>query len=158
MKTAYKFRLYPNRQQEVILDVTLETCRHLYNEALAAKKEAWEDDRTDLSYNEMSRQVLANRGHNPYLSSIYAHSLQDVLGRLDKAFKAFYRRVKNGEEPGYPRFKGKGWYKSFTYPDAGTGYKIQGSKLTLSKIGSIRIFAHREVKGKIKTSLSRKTR
>lgn len=148
--------MYPNRHQEASLDLTLETCRNLYNEALAAKKEAWEDDRTDLAYNEMSRQVLANRCHNPYLSSVYAHSLQDVLRRLDKSFKAFYRRVKNGEEPGYPRFKGKGWYKSFTYPDVRKGYKLQGSKLMLSKIGSIRIFKHREIKGKIKTCTIKK--
>ncbi|MEM2097941.1 MAG: transposase, partial [Methanothrix sp.] len=54
-------------------------------------------------------------------------------------------------KPGYPRFKGRGWYKSFTYPDAGIGYKIEGSKLILSGIGAIRIFKHREIEGKIKT-------
>jgi len=70
--------------------------------------------------------------------------------------KAFFRRVKVGEEPGYPRFKGQGWYKSFTYPDSETGYKLQGSKLKLSKIGSIRIFKHREVEGRIKTCTIKK--
>ena len=80
--------------------------------------------------------------------------LQDVLRRLDKSFKAFFRRVKAGEKPGYPRFKGKGWYKSFTYPQV--GFKLEGSKLTLSKIGSIRIFMHREIEGKIKTCTIKK--
>ena len=87
---------------------------------------------------------------------MYAHCLQDVLRRLDKSFKAFFRRVKTGENPGYPRFKGRGWYKSFTYPDAGTGYRLEGSKLYLSKIGSIRIFKHREIEGKVKTCTVKK--
>jgi putative transposase len=85
---------------------------------------------------------------------IFSQVLQDVLRRLDKSFKAFFRRVKAGEKPGYPRFKGRGWYKSFTYPQA--GFKIEGSKLTLSKIGTIRIFKHREVEGKIKTCTIKK--
>ena len=80
--------------------------------------------------------------------------LQDVLRRLDKSFKAFFRRVKAGKAPGYPRFKGHGWYKSFTYPQV--GFKLEGSKLTLSKIGSIRVFKHREVEGKIKTCTIKK--
>ncbi|MCJ7445881.1 MAG: transposase, partial [Methanotrichaceae archaeon] len=103
-----------------------------------------------MSYNEISRQVPSNRKRNPYLSPVHSQVLQDILIRLDKSFKAFFRRVKAGEEPGYPRFNGKGWYKSFTYSQ--TGYKLEDSKLTLSKIGSsIRIFKHREVEGKIKT-------
>jgi putative transposase len=85
---------------------------------------------------------------------VFSQVLQDVLRRLDKSFKAFFRRVKAGAKPGYPRFKGKGWYKSFTYPQA--GFKLDGSKLTLSKIGSIRIFKHREVEGRIKTCTIKK--
>jgi len=73
---------------------------------------------------------------------------------LEKSYKAFFRRVKAGEEPGYPRFKGQGWYKSFTYPQA--GFKLEGSKLTLSKIGSIRIFKRRGVDGRIKTCAIKK--
>jgi len=152
MITAYKFRLYPNKQQETVLGATLETCRHLYNEALAAKKEAWEDDHTNVSYVDMSKQVSANRRRNPYLSPIFAHVLNDPLKRLDKAFNNFYRRVREGaKEKGYPRFKGKDRYNSFTYPDAVRGYKIEDSKLILSKIGPIRIFKHREIEGTVKT-------
>jgi putative transposase len=156
MKTAYKFRMYPTRQQEAMLDLTLETCRHLYNTALADRKNSYELEGISRSYEDQAAILTEEKKDNPYLSSIYAHCLQDVLRRLDKSFKAFFRRVKAGEEPGYPRFKGKGWYKSFTYPDAGHGYKIDGSKLTLSKIGSIRIFKHREVEGKLKTCTIKK--
>ena len=135
MKTAYKFRMYPNRQQEAILNLTLETCRHLYNLALSDRKNAYEADGISRTYEDQAAILTVER-KNGNFSGVYAHCLQDVLRRLDKSFKAFFRRVKAGEEPGYPRFKGQGWYKSFTYPDSETGYKLQGSKLTLSKIGS----------------------
>jgi putative transposase len=155
MKTAYKFRMYPNRQQEAMLDITLETSRHLYNLALADRKNAYENEGISRTYEGQAAMLTVER-KNGNFNRIYAHCLQDVLRRLDKAFKAFFRRIKAGEEPGYPRFKGQGWYKSFTYPDSETGYKIEGTKLTLSKIGSIRIFKHREVEGKVKTCTIKK--
>ena len=155
MKTAYKFRMYHNRQQEAMLDITLETSRHLYNLALADRKNAYENEGISRTYEGQAAMLTVER-KNGNFNRIYAHCLQDVLRRLDKAFKAFFRRIKAGEEPGYPRFKGQGWYKSFTYPDSETGYKIEGTKLTLSKIGSIRIFKHREVEGKVKTCTIKK--
>ena len=153
MKTAYKFRMYPNKQQEAMLDVTLETCRHLYNTALADRKNCYEMEGISRSYEDQAATLTLEKKEGKW-QGIFSQVLQDVLRRLDKSFKAFFRRVKAGEKPGYPRFKGRGWYKSFTYPQA--GFKIEGSKLTLSKIGSIRIFKHREVEGKIKTCTIKK--
>jgi len=75
--------------------------------------------------------------------------LQDVCQRLDKTFKAFFHRLKNGEKAGYPRFKGKNRYDSFTYPQS--GFKLDGKYLKLSKIGNVRIKLHRQIAGKIKT-------
>jgi len=155
LKTAYKFRMYPTRQQAHQLEQTLDTCRRLYNLALADRKIAYEVEGISRSYEDQAAMLTIER-KNGNFTGIYAHCLQDVLRRLDKAFKAFFRRVKSGEKPGYPRFKGAGWYKSFTYPDSETGYKLEGSKLTLSKIGTIRIFKHREVEGKIKTCTIKK--
>jgi len=155
LKTAYKFRMYPTKQQEAQLDLTLDTCRHLYNLALADRKNAYENEGISRSYYDQARMLTVER-ENGNFTGIYAHVLQDVLRRLDKSFKAFFRRVKTGEKPGYPRFKGAGWYKSFTYPDAGVGYKLEGSRLKLSKIGSIRIFKHREVEGIVKTCTIKK--
>jgi putative transposase len=153
MKTAYKFRLYPNKQQESQLDLTLETCRHLYNVALADRKNAYEVEGISRNYEDQAAMLTAEKKDGNF-KGVFSQVLQDVLRRLDKSFKAFFRRVKAGEEPGYPRFKGQGWYKSFTYPQV--GFKLEGSKLTLSKIGSIRIFKHREVEGKIKTCTIKK--
>jgi putative transposase len=153
MKTAYKFRMYPNKQQEAMLDVTLETCRHLYNTALADRKNCYELEGISRSYEDQAATLTREKKEGRW-QGIFSQVSQDVLKRVDKAFKAFFRRVKAGEKPGYPRFKGRGWYKSFTYPQV--GYKIEGSRLVLSKIGSIRIFKHREVEGKIKTCTIKK--
>lgn len=153
MKTAYKFRMYPNKQQEASLGLTLDTCRHLYDQALADRKNAYEQESIIRTYEDQATRLVAEKKDGNF-KGVFSQVLQDVLRRLDKSFKSFFRRVKNGETPGYPRFKGKGWYKSFTYPQV--GFKLDGSKLTLSKIGSIRIFKHREVEGKIKTCTIKK--
>ena len=153
MKTAYKFRMYPNRQQEAQLDINLETCRHLYNLALADRKYSYETEGISRTYEDQAAMLVVEKKDGNF-TCVFSQVLQDVLRRLDKSFKAFFRRVKNGEKPGYPRFKGVGRYKSFTYPQV--GFKLDCSKLTLSKIGSIRIFKHREVEGKIKTCTIKK--
>ncbi len=153
MKTAYKFRMYPNKQQEASLGLTLDTCRYLYNLALADRKNAYESEGVSRSYEDQAAMLVAEKKDGNF-KAVFSQVLQDVLRRLDKSFKAFFRRVKGGEKPGYPRFKGQGWYKSFTYPQV--GFKLDGSKLTLSKIGSIRIFKHREVEGQIKTCTIKK--
>ncbi len=145
--------MYPTKQQEAQLDLTLETCRHLYNLALADRKNAYEVEGVSQTYEDQAAMLTVEKKDGNF-KGVFSQVLQDVLRRLDKSFKAFFRRIKAGEEPGHPRFKGKGWYKSFTYPQA--GFKLEGSKLTLSKIGSIRVFKHREVEGKIKTCTIKK--
>lgn len=88
---------------------------------------------------------------SPYLTRVYSQVLQDVLRRVDRAFQAFFRRVKAGEKPGYPRFKGRGWYDSFTYPQWGNGAKLEGGRLVLSKIGALRFHNDRPFEGTPKT-------
>jgi len=98
-----------------MLDLTLETCRHLYNLALADRKNAYENEGISRTYEDQAAMLTAEKKDGNF-KGVFSQVLQDVLRRLDKSFNAFFRRVKVGEEPGYPRFKGQGWYKSFTYP------------------------------------------
>lgn len=86
-----------------------------------------------------------------YLLRVHSQVLQDVLHRVDRAFDAFFRRVKNGETPGYPRFRGRGWYDSFTFPQWGNGAKLKDGRLVLSKIGTVRICKDRPLQGTPKT-------
>ncbi len=80
-----------------------------------------------------------------------AQVLQDVILRVERAYQAFFRRVKNGETPGYPRFQGQGRYNSFTYPQYGGGAVLDGGVLSLSKVGRVRIRVHRPLHGTPKT-------
>ncbi|HDL16113.1 MAG TPA: transposase, partial [Euryarchaeota archaeon] len=154
MLRAYKYRLYPNKEQKIILEATLDTCRHLYNNALASRKLQAELYRLPMTrqWITVEKQIKAlpvQKETNEYLPLVHSKVLQDVLRRVNKSFKNFFRHLKNHESPGYPRFKSYTRYNSFTYPQ--TGFKIVGKKLKLSHIGNINIKIHRSLKGKIKT-------
>ncbi len=97
--------------------------------------------------------MKAAKQTNPFLKVVHSQVLQDTLRRLDKTFKHFFRRLKKGEHAGYPRFKGKYRYDSFTYPQSGFALEKKKKKLRLSKIGSITITLHRPIpaEGVIKT-------
>jgi len=80
-----------------------------------------------------------------------AHVLQVVAADLDKAFQNFFRRVKSGETPSYPRYKGQDQFDSFGLKELGNGFKIDGRRLKISGIGRIAVRWHREIVGTIKT-------
>src|SRR5690242_14750338 len=105
MLKAYKYRAYPTREQAEAMQEMVETHRHLYNRALAERKDAWEQERRSVSYGDQSATLKGQRETNPYLARTNFTSCQATLRRLDRAFQAFFRRVKGGETPGYPRFK-----------------------------------------------------
>jgi len=137
------------------MEQTLEICRWVYNETLAMRKNAWEQEQRHISYYESKRQIPLWKKERPELSTVYSQVLQNVTLRVDLAFKAFFRRLKSGEKPGYPRFKGKGRYDSFTYPQY--GFKLDGDRLHLSKIGDVKIVLHRPIEGTIKTLTIRRS-
>jgi putative transposase len=95
--------------------------------------------------------VKEYRKENEYAGKLHSHILQVVVQDLDKAFCAFFRRVKAGESPGHPRFKGKNRFDSFGLKEYGNGFKVDGRRLKLSRIGRIRVRWHRPLEGKIKT-------
>src|SRR3990172_3879153 len=116
MRMTFKYRLKPTKAQKRQLEQTLELCRWVYNETLAVRKNAYEHEGKSLSYYDTKRMLPAWKAAKPELKQVHSQALQDVVLRVDLAFRAFFRRVKAGEEPGYPRFKGFGRYRSITYP------------------------------------------
>jgi len=151
MRKTFKYRLYPTKETERKLFWTLTRCRELYNAALSERKDAYQYAGKNMSYYDQQNDLpeIKTEIRQEY-QDIAAHVLQDVLRRLDRAFQAFFRRSKNGENPGYPRFQGRNRYDSFTYPD-GAGWKFDGTSLSLSKIVKIPVRLHRPLEGKIKT-------
>ncbi len=97
------------------------------------------------------RKVKDLKDTNPDAAHLHSHVLQIVVQDLDKAFKAFYRRVKAGDKPGYPRFKSRNRFHSFAFKEYGNGFKLDGRRLRLSGIGRVRVRWHRPMEGKIKT-------
>jgi putative transposase len=153
---TYKYRLYPNKIQRQLLVNTLESCRVLYNCALEQRKTAYKQFKISLNYNTQAKELKTLKKYVSEYKEIYSQVLQNVLLRLDDAFKKFFDRVKSGEKPGYPRFKGRGWYDSFTYPQSGfslSDNRKGNQKLRLSKIGKVTVRLHRAIKGNIKTCM-----
>jgi IS605 OrfB family transposase len=149
-KQAYKFRLYPTRKQAQALQWTLDRCRELYNAALQERRDAYRMAGKSITYYDQANQLPEIKEMREEYQDIHSQVLQDVLRRVKKAFDAFFRRCNNGEEPGYPRFQGKERYDSFCYPQG--GYSLtHDSRVCLSKIGSIKVKLHQQIKGKVKT-------
>ncbi len=156
IRLAYQFRFAPTKGQQRLLEQVLETCRWLYNDTLAYRKAAWEEEQRTADWYETKRRIPILKTERPSLKAVHSQVLQNVTERVDLAFKAFFRRVKAGETPGYPRFRGKGWYDSFTYPQA-DAFRVHGHWLDVSKFGRIQMIDHRPVDGTIKTLTIRRT-
>lgn len=157
MYKVFKYRLFPTKRQVVTMLQVLEECRWVYNYFLVQRRNFWTEQKKSLNYYAQIKTIPELKKNRPNLVNIYSQILLDVAKRVDLAFKAFFRRIKtrNGKA-GYPRFKSKNRYDSFTYPQ--TGFKITNNGLKLSKIGTIKIKLHRSIQGKIKTCTIRKTR
>ena len=146
-RKTFQFRLYPNRQQREKLTATLEVCRELYNAGLQERIEAWKR-RTPVRVFDQINQLPDIKAVRPDVAGVFSQVLQDTLRRLDKTYQAFFGRVKRGQKAGFPRFKGRNRYDSFTYPQS--GFELKG-RLQLSKIGNVKIKQHRDIEGHIKT-------
>ena len=161
VRTACKYRLYPTAEQEQeqeqeqaqALAKMLETHRRLYNQALAERTAAWEREQRTVPYGQQSAHLKDERTTNAFLARTNFSSCQATLRRLDRAFHAFVRRVKAGETPGYPRFKGCNRFATVEFPSYGDGCKMGDARgrIYFQHIGRITIKLHRPVEGTIKT-------
>src|SRR2546421_10398732 len=151
MRKLFQYRIYPTKKPETRLNETLEECRWLYNHLLQRRKEVYEQDGLSLSLYQQQATFPILKTERPSLATVHSQVLQNVAVRLDLAMKAFFRRVKaHAQEPGFPRFRGKNRYDSFTYPQSGFKIDEQG-KLFASGIGHMKIILHRPLKGTLKT-------
>jgi putative transposase len=153
---AYKFKLYPTKKQVEAVQETLNRCRELYNAALQERRDAYEmcikrhpnyydeeirrqlGKQYAITYSSQSAQLPEVKGLRPEYGNVHSQVLQDVLRRVQKTMDGFFRRVKEGQIPGYPRFQAYGRYNSFTYPQLGFSL-TQDHRVCLSKIGTIKL-------------------
>lgn len=150
MIKSYKFKIRkPNKEIVQTFEQWLDICRELYNAGLQERRDAWKLNKENISYFDQQNQIPELKKSRKDLKQVYNRVLLDSLRRLDKTFKNFFRQIKKGEKAGYPRFKSDKRFNSFCFNQV--GFKLQGDKLKLSKIGTVRIHLSREIEGTIKT-------
>jgi len=154
MLRVFRYRLYPTRAQEQALGETMRLLRALYNGALQERRDAYRLEGRTIGAYEQMRSLKEVRALCPEYAAIHTHLLQDVITRLDRAYQAFFRRCKAGETPGFPRFKGFGRYRTFTFKDAknrnGARLVAGGKRLELTGIGKVKVKFHRPLEGRVK--------
>jgi putative transposase len=150
-RTTFAYRVYPSGAQERRLDATLETARRFYNDLLAERKTAYEERRETVGKAALLRRVKERKATNPYAAGVHSHLLQVVVADLDRAFRAFFRRLKAGEAPGYPRFKGRDRFRSVGLKEYGNGFRVDGRRLKVHGIGRLAVRWHRPLEGQVKT-------
>jgi len=158
MKKTFKYRIYPTKQQVKTLNESIRACRFVWNNFLNERKTLYETEKKSISKFDQIKRLPELKKEFPFLKNAYSQSLQQVGTKLDLAFRAFFQRIKKGETPGYPRFKGFNRFNSVLYPQYGKcGCQIKNGKLAVSKIGDIKIVYHRELLGTPKTAAIKRT-
>lgn len=158
MRKSFQYRIYPSKSIQIVLDNQFNLCRNLYNAALEQRINAYKSvNKKSLNYYHQTNQLKELKESFPEYKEIFSQNLQQVLKTLDTAFQNFFRRIKQKQEPGFPRFKGKNRFNSICFPQYPSGCKIVDKKLIISKIGSINIKLHRPIEGIIKTTNIKKT-
>jgi putative transposase len=151
VRKTFKYKLKPSIDQERLLDRALMLCRQVYNAAITERREAWQKCGVSVTYYQQKAELPDIKTDLPEYSEVHSQVLQNVIQRVDWAFQAFFRRVKAGETPGYPRIHGRNRYNSLTYPQFGRGVSLENGLLNLSKIGPIAVRWSRSMEGTPKT-------
>lgn len=147
MEYSYKFRLYPNKSQEQLIQKTFGCVRYVYNHYLAQRKDEYERTGKTPSRFQQDKDLTVLKKNLEWLREPDKCALQNALKDLDAAYKNFFRRVKSGEKPGYPKFKLK--------RDHRKGYRtnsniaIMKGRVKLPKLGFVKCRVSKEVKGRI---------
>lgn len=151
MLKAYKYRIYPNRQQEEQIQKTFGCCRFVYNQTLAYKKEKYEKDKESLSRidcNNWKNRFL--KQEYPWLKEVDKFALDNAIINMDSAYQKFFK-----EHTGYPKFKNKhNHYKSYTtnFTNNNIEVSFENNKIKLPKLKLVKAKVHREFIGKIKSA------
>lgn len=152
MEYSYKFRLYPNGEQINLIARTFGCCRFVYNHYLAKRQEVYKTSGNTFGYNACSADMtlLKKDADTAWLQEVDATALQSSLRDLDTAYQNFFRRVKQGETPGYPKFKSKHSHKqSYKSKCVGTNIKVGGDYVQLPKLGKVKCRVSKAVEGRI---------
>ena len=145
MLKTYKYRIYPDKEQKVLLTNAFGSCRFIYNKALAYKKDTYEKTSESLSYYDLQNGLLKDlKSEHDWLKLSPSQSLQMSLRHLDSAYKNFFRRIKSGGPPGFPKFKSKFGKQSISFPQ-GIRIDSKSSKIFIPKLKNTLAVIHRKI-------------
>lgn len=145
MVRTFKFRIRPNASQRTALEYVLRDNCETYNACLQERMDAWKIERKSITYR-MQQAELTELRKDAQFTVVACDIQRDALRRIDRAFKAFYRRVRAGGTPGFPRFRSHLRYDSFGF----RLLRFHGEFLTIPNIGRLRLRGGREVTGNAK--------
>jgi putative transposase len=138
---SYCYPLKPNRAQEEALNAFLVACQQLYNGALEERIGAYRRQRKTVTKYDQFKELTTLRAEDPAYAAVPARILRSPIERLDRAYQAFFRRVKNGEKPGFPRFRSQDRYDSFSFPTP----SVKGDRVLIPNLGHVRFNRYREI-------------
>lgn len=146
MLRTFQFRLQPNATQTAALQRVLSDNCETFNAALQERKEAWKLERKSITYRDQQNEITELR-KDPAFQWMACDIQRDALRRVDRAFKAFFRRYKTGEKkPGFPRFRSWRRYNSFAF----SASAIREKSIRIPNVGDIRMRGGRPISGKAK--------
>ena len=150
MEYSYKFRLYPTNAQRNQIARNFGCCRYVYNHFLAQRQEQYKETGKAPTRYQQDKALTTMKQELPWLKEADSTSLQAAIQDLDAAFQNFFRRVKCGEKPGYPRFKSrKDRRQSYKSKCVGTNIKVLEKAVQLPKLGLVKCRVSKEVMGRI---------
>ena len=154
MEYSYKFRIYPNSEQRALIARTFGCARYVYNHFLNLRKETYEASGETIGYVKSSALLTQLKKELTWLKEVDSIPLQESLRDLDFAYQGFFRRLKNGEKPGYPRFKSKRdrrkSYKTKQHVANGKStIYVDDSHVRLPKLGLVKCRVSKEIRGRI---------
>lgn len=151
MEKAYKFRLYPNAEQEELLTKTFGCVRFVYNHYLDKRIKTYQANKTTMNYNACCADLTKLKQEKLWLKEVDKFALQNALKDLDKAYQNFFREIKNGKKnQGFPKFKSKHHYKqSYRTTFTNNNIKVEKNKIKLPKLGWVNMIQHRDIQGRI---------
>jgi putative transposase len=150
MEKAYKYRIYPSSEQETLIQKTFGCCRYVYNRYLGLRIEAYEADKTTMSYNECSASLTELKKEIEWLREVDSIALQSTLKDLEQAYQNLFRRLKTGEPPGFPKFKSKhGSRHSYKSKNVSKNIEVHEKAIKLPKLGIVECRVSKELQGRI---------
>ncbi len=156
MRKTYLYKTKINKQTETNCNNWLELCRNIYNQSLEQRITAYREKKKPISAFKQMAQLPDLKKSSVEFKAVGSQVLQDVIQRLDKAYKSFFQRAKQGNgKAGFPRFKSKNRYDSFTLKQ--TGWKLEGRYLYIKNVGKFKLFLSRPIEGNIKTITIRRS-